>query len=171
MKFMKKFLFGLMLTSLLLENIDLTFHTSYIINTTEAHSGRTDSSGGHKDNKNKSGLGYYHYHCGGNPPHLHKNGVCPYDSISSESKTTITDQSPKEDSIASSKTEEVKITKSIIKKVQKALKELGYSCGKLDGKMGKSTKNALKLYQEDHYLNEDGIIGVEVLEALDIEYN
>ncbi len=27
-----------------------------------AHSGRTDSSGGHKDNKNKSGLGYYHYH-------------------------------------------------------------------------------------------------------------
>ena len=30
-----------------------------------AHSGRTDSSGGHKDNKNKSGLGSYHYHCGG----------------------------------------------------------------------------------------------------------
>ena len=25
-----------------------------------AHSGRTDSSGGHKDNKNKSGLGSYH---------------------------------------------------------------------------------------------------------------
>lgn len=43
-----------------------------------AHSGRTDASGGHKDNKNVSGLGYYHYHCGGNPPHLHSNGVCPY---------------------------------------------------------------------------------------------
>ena len=43
-----------------------------------AHSGRTDSSGGHRDNKNKSGLGSYHYHCGGNPPHLHTNGVCPY---------------------------------------------------------------------------------------------
>lgn len=43
-----------------------------------AHSGRTDSSGGHKDNKNKSGLGYYHYHCGGYPPHLHPNGYCPY---------------------------------------------------------------------------------------------
>lgn len=43
-----------------------------------AHSGRTDSSGGHKDNKNKSGLGYYHYHCGGYPAHLHTNGVCPY---------------------------------------------------------------------------------------------
>lgn len=43
-----------------------------------AHSGRTDSKGGHKDNQNKSGLGSYHYHCGSNPAHLHKNGVCPY---------------------------------------------------------------------------------------------
>lgn len=43
-----------------------------------AHSGRTDSSGGHRDNKNKSGLGSYHYHCGGHPAHLHPNGVCPY---------------------------------------------------------------------------------------------
>lgn len=43
-----------------------------------AHSGRTDAQGGHKDNKNKSGLGSYHYHCGGNPPHLHDGGVCPY---------------------------------------------------------------------------------------------
>lgn len=44
-----------------------------------AHSGRTDSSGGHRDNKNKSGLGDYHYHCGGHPAHLHENGICPYD--------------------------------------------------------------------------------------------
>lgn len=43
-----------------------------------AHGGRTDGSGGHKDNKNKSGLGGYHYHCGGYPAHLHSGGVCPY---------------------------------------------------------------------------------------------
>ncbi len=43
-----------------------------------AHSGRTDASGGHRDNKNKSGLGGYHYHCGGYPAHLHTSGVCPY---------------------------------------------------------------------------------------------
>lgn len=43
-----------------------------------AHSGRTDSNGGHRDNKNKSGLGYYHYHCGGYPAHLHDKGYCPY---------------------------------------------------------------------------------------------
>ncbi len=49
--------------------------------TTFAHSGRTDSSGGHKDNKNKSGLGSYHYHCGGYPAHLHNGGYCPYTDI------------------------------------------------------------------------------------------
>ncbi len=49
-----------------------------LVTTVSAHSGRTDSSGGHKDNKNKSGLGSYHYHCGGYPAHLHKSGYCPY---------------------------------------------------------------------------------------------
>lgn len=53
--------------------------------TAEAHSGRTDSRGGHRDNKNKSGLGSYHYHCGGHPAHLHPNGVCPYSGQSSSS--------------------------------------------------------------------------------------
>lgn len=56
--------------------------------TTYAHSGRTDSSGGHKDNKNKSGLGSYHYHCGGHPAHLHTNGVSPYSSSSSKKSTS-----------------------------------------------------------------------------------
>lgn len=55
-----------------------------------AHSGRTDSSGGHRDNKNVSGLGYYHYHCGGYPAHLHENGVCPYKNSSGSSSTAST---------------------------------------------------------------------------------
>lgn len=46
-----------------------------------AHSGRTDSSGGHKDNQNVSGLGSYHYHCGGYPAHLHIDGYCPYTDV------------------------------------------------------------------------------------------
>lgn len=44
-----------------------------------AHSGRTDSAGGHHDYNNVSGLGSYHYHHG-YPAHLHTNGVCPYSS-------------------------------------------------------------------------------------------
>lgn len=66
-----------------------------------AHSGRTDSNGGHKDNKNKSGLGSYHYHCGGYPAHLHKNGVCPYKSKSS---TTSSNKSSSNTKASSSKT-------------------------------------------------------------------
>ena len=61
--------------------------------TSYAHSGRTDASGGHRDNKNKSGLGSYHYHCGGYPAHLHKNGVCPYASSSSSKKTSSSSSS------------------------------------------------------------------------------
>lgn len=52
-----------------------------------AHSGRTDSSGGHHDYKNKSGLGSYHYHHG-YPAHLHPNGVCPYDGSASMSTSS-----------------------------------------------------------------------------------
>ena len=52
-----------------------------LVVTVSAHSGRTDSNGGHKDNKNVSGLGSYHYHCGGYPAHLHTGGYCPYRDI------------------------------------------------------------------------------------------
>ena len=55
-----------------------------------AHSGRTDGSGGHKDNKNKSGLGGYHYHCGGYPAHLHTGGRCPYTDPKPVYATSIT---------------------------------------------------------------------------------
>lgn len=64
------------------------------ITTAFAHSGRTDSNGGHRDNQNKSGLGYYHYHCGGYPAHLHSNGYCPYKSTpQSNSSNTSSNQS------------------------------------------------------------------------------
>jgi len=42
-----------------------------------SHPGKTDAQGGHKDNKNISGLGSYHYHHG-RQAHLHEGGVCPY---------------------------------------------------------------------------------------------
>lgn len=45
-----------------------------------AHSGRTDGSGGHRDNRNASGLGSYHYHHGYSA-HLHKGGYCPYTDV------------------------------------------------------------------------------------------
>lgn len=65
-----------------------------------AHSGRTDSNGGHKDNQNKSGLGPYHYHCGGNPPHLHDGGVCPYASSAAPQDMTSQSTTSQESSAA-----------------------------------------------------------------------
>lgn len=65
---------------------------STVPGTAQAHSGRTDSSGGHHDNKNVSGLGSYHYHCGGHPAHLHSGGVCPYSSSAATSDTSTTSE-------------------------------------------------------------------------------
>ena len=65
---------------------------STVPGTVQAHSGRTDSSGGHHDNKNVSGLGSYHYHCGGHPAHLHDGGVCPYSSSAAMSDTSTTSE-------------------------------------------------------------------------------
>lgn len=67
-----------------------------------AHSGRTDSNGGHKDNQNKSGLGSYHYHCGGYPAHLHPNGVCPYAPSQSTSSGSSSNSSKNTSSSTSS---------------------------------------------------------------------
>ncbi len=48
-----------------------------------AHSGKTDSSGGHYN----SSTGSYHYHHG-YPAHQHPNGDCPYDFDDRTSSTT-----------------------------------------------------------------------------------
>ena len=61
-----------------------------------AHSGRTDSNGGHRDNNNVSGLGGYHYHCDGYPPHLHTNGACPYKTSNTTSSSNTTEENLRE---------------------------------------------------------------------------
>lgn len=71
---------------------------------TYAHSGRTDANGGHRDNQNKSGLGSYHYHCGGHEAHLHPNGVCPYSSSSSSSSSKSSTSSSSSSSSSKSTT-------------------------------------------------------------------
>lgn len=71
-----------------------------------AHSGKTDANGGHRDNKNKSGLGSYHYHCGGYPAHLHTNGICPYKS-SSSTNSSSSNSSKKSTTSSASKTSSI----------------------------------------------------------------
>ena len=95
----KKIVLTILLTVLSIITISLNAY---------AHSGRTDSNGGHKDNKNKSGLGSYHYHCGGNPAHLHENGVCPYSS--NKSSTSNSSTSSKSNTVTTTKPAKVEAT-------------------------------------------------------------
>lgn len=89
-----------------------------------AHGGRTDASGGHKDNKNASGLGPYHYHCGGYPAHLHNGGVCPYastagaSSTSTSKQTTTSSQSTSADSATAKLTEQEKLSEVYAQRVE-----------------------------------------------------
>lgn len=119
---MKKIVFGMLCISLLFPFANLS-----------AHSGRTDGSGGHHDNKNASGLGGYHYHCGGHPAHLHENGICPYSSATAKP--------------AAQKQSKYYKT-STVKKVQNKLNRLGYKCGKADGFYGSKTKTAIRKFQK-----------------------
>lgn len=94
-----------------------------------AHSGRTDSHGGHKDNKNASGLGPYHYHCGGNPPHLHDGGVCPY---SSTAQTTTTSSEQVEPSTTTTKSTQIQKTEPkiiAVKSIKTSKDNIEIFCG------------------------------------------
>ena len=61
-----------------------TLSSNYFYNTSEKlkvlfHSGRTDKNNGHKDTKNKSGLGLYHWHDKKRPhKHIEITGILQY---------------------------------------------------------------------------------------------
>lgn len=57
---------------------------------------------------------------------------------------------------------------NITKLMQEKLISLGYSCGSCgaDGKNGSDTQKAIKLFQKEHGLKEDGVVGVNTWRAL-----
>lgn len=123
--------------------VSLTVLTTSI--TAFGHSGRTDSRGGHRDNKNVSGLDSYHYHHGMGA-HPHPKGVCPYSS-KSKAKSASKNKSSKSKSTATSKAKSSKSKRSSssIRAVQAKLNKLGYKCGTPDGVAGPATRKALGL--------------------------
>lgn len=144
MKTMKKIVLGILCISLLFPCTHLS-----------AHSGRTDGSGGHHDNKNASGLGSYHYHCGGHPAHLHENGICPYSSVAAKP-------------VAKKQSRFYKT--STVKKVQNKLNRLGCKCGKADGSYGSKTKSAIRKFQKKKGMAINGKINKTLLKKLNIDY-
>lgn len=110
------------------------------------------SAHGHHQDKhhNNSNSGKYHYNCGGHryPAHLHENGTCPY---ASSSKCSICYRT------------------STIKKVQKKLNRLGYSCGKT-GYCDKKTKSAIRKYQKKKCIAVNGKINETLLKKMNIAH-
>ena len=51
--------------------------------------------------------------------------------------------------------------------LQQRLTKKGYGVGKIDGDFGRKTENAVKAYQKDHGLKEDGIVGVKTWTSLE----
>ena len=52
--------------------------------------------------------------------------------------------------------------------IQKALSNAGYYQGKVDGKIGPSTRDAVKAFQKDHGLGSDGVVGRQTWEKLKV---
>jgi peptidoglycan hydrolase-like protein with peptidoglycan-binding domain len=58
------------------------------------------------------------------------------------------------------------ISKPTMKQIQTALKNAGFDPGSVDGKMGKSTRNAIKEFQKANNLNADGKVGPKTWSVL-----
>ena len=52
--------------------------------------------------------------------------------------------------------------------IQQALKNAGYYKGSLDGKIGSTTKQAVKSFQNDHGLTSDGVVGRQTWSKLKV---
>ncbi len=50
--------------------------------------------------------------------------------------------------------------------LQRALKKAGFISGKLDGRMGPQTREALRAFQRANGLTADGMIGLKTIKAL-----
>ncbi len=58
------------------------------------------------------------------------------------------------------------VTGSEVEKLQSRLKELGFYTGEVDGQFGNGTKNAVILFQSQHGLEADGIVGPATKELI-----
>lgn len=181
-KIKKKIITSILSTALIFQPVIFNQPNNLIV--AEAHSGRTDSSGGHHDNKNKSGLGSYHYHCGGNPAHLHTGGVCPYSNnitatsgggtfsgAVSQSSSSQTSSSSSSNKIKLSTGDTVTLDNDLVKIIQDVLNQKGYDCGTPDGIAGSKTKNAVEQFMEENKDsdNTDFLIISMAAEALGVD--
>lgn len=69
----------------------------------------------------------------------------------------------------SSSQDEKKTKSSLIRDIQKALRDLGYNPGPADGKSGSRTVNAIKAFQRDQGITQDGKMDEMLLALLELK--
>ncbi|OCL27579.1 hypothetical protein U472_03225 [Orenia metallireducens] len=132
-----------------------------------AHSGRTDSNGGHYVRSKGTGypVGSYHYHNSG-----YSNNSTNISSLLKDNEPTNSNnykqQLLKIDYYKALKFYILNYTNDEVELLQKALNQLGYNCGEIDGFIGKRTISSVVKFQEKNELQVDGMAGKQVKEVL-----
>lgn len=152
---------GLIAASCLCVSASVATVTENTVIVAEAHSGRTDAHGGHRDNKNKSGLGSYHYHCGGHPAHLHPNGVCPYSNSSAAAASSANQTAAQSNTVSANRPASANSTENTAADVQTVTQEMmenysavfdaAYYYNHYEDLQNAVGNDSLKLFQ--HFLN------------------
>lgn len=124
-----------------------------------AHSGEGHSFSGHHDYKNTNGSGSSYYHHG-HDSHFDSNGSCPYD-------VCPYDTCP----YSSTKTPKLNKSQQEVKKCQKMLNELGYTCGTPNGLVGSKSKQAVRKFQKKHNLTVTGTFNKKTKKKIKEQYD
>lgn len=136
-----------------------------------AHSGRTDSRGGHKDKNNKSGLGSYHYHCGGHEAHLHSNGVCPYASNSTKSSSSSNTSKSTKDSSSSNTSKSTKDSSSSNTSISTKSNSSSNTSDTIKNNSMSNSSNSLEKSSTTSTLSSKSSIASEVIKTQDNNQN
>ncbi len=106
-------------------------------------------------------------------PKNHKGFICHYqasrhkiDPISFDHERFITGLRTNNPYVESTFSEEVYFSLSTVSEIQEVLISFGYKPGIVDGIMGKRTKAAIKQFQRDNNLVDDGAFGINTKNAM-----
>lgn len=67
------------------------------------------------------------------------------------------------------KSQRIIVSRDVIKRVQNLLSDLGYAPGRIDGKLGSETRDAIRNYQMRMDIAATGVIDAQLLRSLGVK--
>lgn len=108
----------------------------------------------------------HYYYCNGHAAHTHTNGVCPYGTDDTSGTNYYHCNGHAAHEHYHDACPYGNASTSTVKKVQRKLNRLGYSCGTADGIIGTKTYKAIRKFQKDNDLKVSGVLKTKTLKAL-----